>query len=646
MTRLIMRSRTDAGHLAALAHALIIAALIIALLIAGREILEPLVIAALLAFILSPLIRRLRQWGVWRIPSVVLAVLFALGAIGALSAIIGLQVTQLAQDLPTYETNLRNKIRTLGAGKLTSGALDRASGTLRDLQEEITKAGPATPAGQKPMVVEVRQPEPRGLDSIATLVRPLLSPLAMTALVVLFLIFILLQREDIRDRFLRLAGTADLQRSTAALDDAGSRLSRFFLMQTLLNAGFGIFIALGLWIIGVPNAVLWGIFAGLMRFVPFIGGLIAAFFPIALAAAVDPGWTMALAVAGLFLVSEPIAGHVIEPILYGQHTGLSPVAVVVSTLFWTLLWGPIGLLLATPLTVCLVVLGTHIEALQFIEVLLGDEPALEPHERFYQRLLAGDDTEAADMAERQLKKQSLSAYYDTVAMPALALAQTDAARGKLAHDKQIGICDTVEEVIEDLSDYDDHEPTDEEAPRAGVPSIERADLQGDWRVHHPILCVASRSPLDQAAGAMLAQLLGKHGLPVRLQSFTDVASARSFKIDAADAPLVCLSYFGSAGNPAHVRYLIKRLRRVMPNARFLAGFWMLLGNDAKAEEWRAAVGADLAATSLTHALKICVNEALAHAGPPKTSSHGPYAATEDIAREPEPKRNQDTKIAF
>ena len=215
-------------------------------------------IAALLAFILSPLIRRLRHWGVWRVPSVVLAVLFALGLLGALGAVIALQITQLAEDLPTYETNLRNKIRALGAGRLTSGALERASGTLKDLQEEITKAGPAAaPTGQRPMLVEVRQPEPRGLKSIANLVRPLLSPLAMTALVVLFLIFILLQREDIRDRFLRLAGTADLQRSTAALDDAGSRLSRFFLMQTLLNAGFGVFIAIGLWMIGVPNAVLW-----------------------------------------------------------------------------------------------------------------------------------------------------------------------------------------------------------------------------------------------------------------------------------------------------------------------------------------------------------------------------------------------------
>jgi predicted PurR-regulated permease PerM len=612
MTRLILRSpRVEAGRLGALAYGLIVASLIVALLILGREIIEPLVIAALLAFILSPLIRRLRHWGLWRVPSVVLTVLFALALLSALGAVIALQITQLAEDLPTYETNLRAKIRALGAGSLTSGALERASGTLKDLQEEITKAGPvAAPAGQRPVLVEVRQPEPRGLESIGNLVRPLLSPLAMTALVVLFLIFILLQREDIRDRFLRLAGTADLQRSTAALDDAGSRLSRFFLMQTLLNAGFGVLIAIGLWVIGVPNAVLWGVFAGLMRFVAFIGGIIAAFFPILLAAAVDPGWTMVLATAGLFLVAEPIAGHAIEPLLYGQHTGLSPVAIVISTLFWTLIWGPIGLLLATPLTVCLVVLGTHIETLRFIEVLLGDEPALEPHERFYQRLLAGDDTEAADMAETQLKKQSLSAYYDAVAMAALALAQTDAAHGKLSHEKQLEICDTVEEVVEDLSDYENQDPGTGAETRAIASNL--TPLEVRWRVDHPVLCVASRSPLDQAASAILAQLLQKHGLPARVQPFTDVATARSFKIDALGAPLVCLSYFGSAGNPAHVRYLIRRLRRVMPNARFLAGFWMLVGQDEKAEEWRAAVGAHLVATSLSQAVAICAREVQAH----------------------------------
>ena len=606
-TRLLVRAgQMDPLRLGALAHGLLICGLIITFLYLGRPILEPLVIAALLAFILSPLIRRLRQWGVWRLPSVVLAVIFTLGVLGALGTVIAIQITQLAEELPTYETNLRTKIRALGTGKLTSGALERASGTLKDLQEEISKAGAGPTSAQKPMLVEVRQPEPRGLETIANLVRPLLSPLAMTALIVLFLIFILLQREDLRDRFLRLAGTADLQRSTAALDDAGTRLSRFFLMQTALNAGFGVVIAAGLWLIGVPNAVLWGIFAGLMRFVPFVGGIIAAFFPMALAAAVDPGWSMVLATAGLFVIAEPVAGHLVEPLVYGQHTGLSPVAIVVSTLFWTLLWGPVGLLLATPLTVCLVVLGRHIETLQFIEVLLGDEPALEPEERFYQRLLAGDRTEAADMAEAGLRDQRPADYYDAVPMKALALAHSDAAQGKLAHLKQLKMRDTIEEIVEELrEDSDSAGEADAALADATVP--ERT--HGAWSGKRAVLCLASRSPLDEAACLLLQQLLQKHGLGARVQPFADVASARLFKLDAQEAPLVCLSYFGAVGNPAHVRYLIRRLRRVMPDTRFLAGFWMLAEQPEKAEEWRAAVGAHRVATSLAEAVAISIAEA-------------------------------------
>lgn len=598
----------DPLRLGALAHGLLICGLIIAFLYIGRPILEPLVIAALLAFILSPFIRRLRQWGIWRVPSVVLAVVFTLGVLGALGTIIAIQITQLAEELPTYETNLRLKIRALGTGRLTSGALERASGTLKDLQEEISKAPLHATAGQRPMLVEVRQPEPRGLETIANLVRPLLSPLAMTALIVLFLIFILLQREDLRDRFLRLAGTADLQRSTAALDDAGARLSRFFLMQTILNAGFGVVITAGLWLIGVPNAVLWGIFAGLMRFVPFVGGIIAAFFPTLLAAAVDPGWSMVIATAGLFLVAEPVAGHLIEPLLYGQHTGLSPVAIVVSTLFWTLLWGPVGLLLATPLTVCLVVLGRHIETLQFIEVLLGDEPALEPEERFYQRLLAGDGTEAAEMVEQGLRDEALAHYCDAVPMRALALAHSDAAQGKLTHEKQLKVRDTIEEVVEELREdaAAKVEPGEEAADEVAVLAPEQAN-----RARSPeraVLCLAGRSPLDEAACLLLAQLLERQGISARVQPFADVVSAKSFKIDALDAPLVCLSYFGAVGSPAHVRYLIRRLRRLMPNARFLAGFWMLAEQPSKAEEWRTAVGAQLVATSLAQALAISVAE--------------------------------------
>ena len=608
-------ARTATGPtLTTLASALIAASIIIAFLYIGGAILEPLVIAGLLAFILTPLIRRLRRWGLWRVPAIVLTVASAIALIGVLSATIVMQITQLAEDLPKYEANLRTKVRALSGAPLTSGVLDRASGTLRDLQNEIAKPDPATSGQAAPLQVEVRQPEPRGLEALANLVRPLLSPLATTALVILFLLFILLQREDIRDRFLRLAGTADLQRSTAALDDAGSRLSRFFLMQTLLNAGFGTVIGIGLWLIGVPNPVLWGILAGLMRFVPFIGAFIAAFFPIALATAVDPGWSMVGLTVALFVVTEPIAGHVVEPLLYGQHTGLSPVAIVISTLFWTVLWGPIGLLLAVPLTVCLVVLGKHIEALGFIEVLLGDEPALEPEEGFYQRLLAGDATEAADQAEKQLKTQALSTYYDAVPMQALLLAQSDAAQGKLSREQQIEICDTMEEIVDNLDEYTDEAPaadTDEPPAANAVPVVSKGQLPDDWQIPYPVLCIASRSALDEAACEMLAQVLTKHGVSAWVQPFVDVANVKGFKVDIGDAPIVCLSYFGSGSKPAHVRYLIRRLKRLMPQAKFIAGFWMLGEDSDKRDEWTKAAGADFGATSLAEATKIVVEQALA-----------------------------------
>jgi predicted PurR-regulated permease PerM len=608
--------------LSGLASAFIVAGFIIGLLYIGREILLPLVIAALLAFILAPIIRRLRGWGVWKVPAVIATVVLALAAIGALGFTMGAQITQLAEELPKYESNLRSKVRAFRGAPLTSGAMERASETLRDLRDEIAKpAQPTpgardTPSDRKPVLVEVREPQPRGLEAIANLIKPLLSPLATTALVMLFLLFMLLQREDIRDRFLRLAGTQDLQRTTVALDDAASRLSRFFLMQTLLNAGFGVVITVGLTLIGVPNAVLWGILAGLMRFVPFVGGLIAAFFPVALAAAVDPGWSMVLWTVALFLIAEPVAGHVVEPMVYGQHTGLSPAAIVIATLFWTILWGPIGLLLAMPLTVCLVVLGKHVEALKFVDVLLGDEPALKPEERFYQRLLAGDATEAADQAEKQLKTQALSAYYDAVPMRALMLAQADAAQGKLTREKQLEISDTIEEIVDDLSDHADEPPPlkqgeqdDESSAVKAVPVLSRDQLAPKWQIAHPVLCVGSRSALDQGAAIMLAQLLAKHGIAAHVQPFADVSSSKGWKVDTPDARLVCLSYFGAAANPAHVRYLIRRLKRVMPEAKFLAGFWLLGEDSTKMDEWKAAVGAHFVATSLTDAVAICVREA-------------------------------------
>jgi hypothetical protein len=329
-----------------------------------------------------------------------------------------------------------------------------------------------------------------------------------------------------------------------------------------------------------------------MRFVPFIGGLIAAFFPIALAAAIDPGWSMVLATAALFLIAEPVAGHIVEPLLYGQR--------------------PIGLLLATPLTVCLVVLGKHIEALEFLAVALGDEPALEPEEQFYQRLLAGNAIEAAAEAEDRLKEQPLLEFYQAVPMRALGLAQIDAAAGKLSVEKQAQLCDGVADVVEDLAEEAEAFANSE----AALAAVSQAALSPPWRVQHPIVCIATRSPLDQAAAIMLGQVLTSHGLPTHVQPFSDVRSA-AVGSDVRGAQLVCLSYFGAATQPAHVRIIARRVRRLMPSAQIVACFWML-GDDAdKLEAWRKAVGADLAAASLRSAAE----QILATATASRTLAH-------------------------
>jgi hypothetical protein len=292
--------------------------------------------------------------------------------------------------------------------------------------------------------------------------------------------------------------------------------------------------------------------------------------------------------------------------VYGQRTGLSPVAVVLSTLFWTLLWGPIGLLLATPLTVCLVVLGKHIEGLRFINVLLGDEPPLLPEERFYQRLLADDATDAADQAEEELKTQSLSAYYDAIPMKALILAQGDAAEGKLTSEKQQAIRDTVNEIIEVLSDYQDTNPIDNDAASEEETIAEAMSTRPEST--GSVLCVPSRSSLDEAACAMLAQILEKRAIKAVEQPIETPRSAKTLLGDVPDAQLVCLSYFGSTAKPAHVRYQIRRFKRALPQARFLACFWMLGGDSAKVEDWKVAVGADFVATSLDQAALICARE--------------------------------------
>ena len=397
----------------------ILAVIIVSMLYFGRDIFVPVALAILLSFVLTPLVGILQRIRVPRGLAVVSLVILAFSLIFAMGSLLATQLTQLAGDLPRYQSTISEKIQHFRDTTAGRGTLERASDMLKDLSKELDKPkeapsarpqssilGPNTATLATPVPVEVRQPDPGALESLRALISPLIHPLATTGIIIIFVVFILLQREDLRNRLIRLAGSSDLQRTTAALDDAASRLSRLFLTQLILNSAFGVVIGLGLWFIGIPSAILWGILAAALRFVPYIGAVIAAAFPLALAVAVDPGWWMLIWTLALFLVVEPIVGHVVEPMVYGHSTGLSPVAVVAAATFWTALWGPIGLVLATPLTVCLVVLGRHVERLAFLDVMFGDRPALSPPEIFYQRMLAGDPAEAAEKAEEFLKELS------------------------------------------------------------------------------------------------------------------------------------------------------------------------------------------------------------------------------------------------
>jgi methylmalonyl-CoA mutase cobalamin-binding subunit len=483
---------------------------------------------------------------------------------------------------------------------------------LKDLSNEITRATPPTdskapsaasvaPRGaqqQPPIPVEIHQPDATALQIIQAIIGPLIQPLAATGIVIIFVVFFLLQREDLRDRFIRLAGARDLQRTTKGLDDAARRLSRYLLVQTALNASFGILIGTGLWFIGVPNPLLWGILAMLLRFVPYIGPVIAAIFPATLALAIDPGWSMLFWTGALFLVVEPIMGQVVEPLLYGRSAGLSAVAVVVAAAFWTWLWGPVGLLLSTPLTLCLVVVGRHVERLEFLDIILGDQPALTQQENFYQRMLANDPDEAARQAEDFLKDSPLSAYYDEVAVGGLALAQLDVNRGVLEHERRARIKQAVLGLIDDLSDHTDSSPTPKEGEEESGAALQEKTPWA-WR-GKTVMCVAGRGPLDEAAAAMLGQLLEKQGIAVRVVPSDAVTTENIFRLDVTDVDMVCLSYL-EAGGFTNARYLVRRLRRRLPNAQILVGFWTLTEEAAENRNALRESGADRVLTSLRQA---------------------------------------------
>jgi predicted PurR-regulated permease PerM len=610
-----------------------VAVAVVSALYFARDVLIPITLAVLLSFLVAPIAGWFRRWHCGRAGSVVLAMLLPLVVLLGLGTIIGTQISALVQEVPAEQTIILKKIDTIRNATIGNyNSFVKQAG--KELQHAAAPKAEHHSADRAPPPERVSVvPAPISPTDVAKgIIGPMLDPLAIMFIVFTVASFILLYREDLRDRMIRLFGSTDLHRTTTALDDAAERLSQYFLTKFLINAGFGIVVGLGLFAIGVPGAILWGVLTTLARFIPYIGSFIAAVPPLLLAAAVDPDWSMAIWTLALFVVGEILVGQVVEPMMYGRTTGLSPISVVVAAIFWGWLWGPIGLLLSTPLTLCFVVLGRHVERLEFLDVLLGDRPALTPVETFYQRALAGDPDEALDQAEVLLRDRSLCGYYDTVVLPALRLAASDAARGVLYPGQLERITMTVAELLDGLSDQDDAEklapaiasrndpvgPSLAEqtephlpAPRLHLPP--RAQLAPIWQGAAPVLCIAGRGPLDGEACAIIAQLLSKHGIGTRVVAHDAAARTHVASLDTDGVALVFLCYLDIAAAPSSLRYLAQRMRNACPGVPITAGFWTSKADYERYADFQAAIGATYYPTSLRDAVDQVLGAAIATA---------------------------------
>ncbi|GAB5094317.1 AI-2E family transporter [Caballeronia sp. LP006] len=582
----------DAPGLRALAS-LVTGVIVICALYFGRAVLIPIILAILLSFLLAPFVDMLRRIRFGQVPSVIVAVLLALSVLTAVGALIGAQVAQLAGDLPKYQVAVERKIDSVQ--RLTVGRADeflgRASRALkrispaREQEQRTAENNPAASPIDQPMPVEVHEPSPSPLELAQRFLSPVISPLETTGIVLVVAVFILLQREDLRDRLIRLFGSRDLHRATTAMDEAARRLSRYFLAQLGINVSVGIIISIGLAVIGVPGALLFGVMTALLRFVPYVGTWIAALVAVVFAAAVGPGWTMLIWTIVLFGVTDIVAGQIVEPLLYGHSTGLSPFAVIVAAIFWSWIWGPIGLVLSTPLTLCLVILGRHVDRLEFLDVLFGDRPALTPAENFYQRLLANDPDEALAQAESLLTERSLIAYYDEVALEGLRLAHNDVLRGVVTVDQLRRINESALDIIEGLEETDDtavlppphreDPPASLESPDEAVPLAYEAppphfDAQAEGHTAS-VLCIAGRSELDDLAATIAVQLFRKHGLGADLAGYERFSRGRFGEVNLHGVSIICVVSFDAAESPPYLRNLLRRLHQRAPAAELIVG---------------------------------------------------------------------------
>lgn len=577
----------------------------------GQEIFVPLALSLLLTFTLAPIVSFLRKRYVPKIAAVILAVVSAFLVIAAFSFIVAGQVANLAENIPTYQRNIVGKVHALSQAGSGNGVLEHLSKVVERVGAEMQNRAVESQDASAPEA-NIREPMPveiitrsKPIETLVNVILPLISPFATAGLVIVLVIFMLLEREELRDRFIRLVGLGDLHRTTAALQDAGKRVGKYLLMQLVVNALYAVPITIGLWLLGIPNAVLWGLLTLVLRFVPYIGPVIGMILPLFLALAISPGWSLVAWVAGLFIVTELISNNVIEPWLYGSHTGLSPLAIIISAIFWSWLWGPLGLMLSTPLTVCLVVLGRYVPQFSFLDVLLGNEPVLQPQEKLYQRLLAGDPSEATDNAEEFLEDEYLIDYYEKVGLPALMLGETDRQRGVMSEQQIALVASSAQILIGNLAEIAEEEENEEdEADKPGDGGEDEKDLDLPDGKGRTVVCVGGRGALDDAAAWMMAQVIAVQGADVVTAEHTIFAGRNAISTEGADTVLVA---FLNDNSKSHARQIVRRLKRAKPSLR--VGIIMPMADvDERPRIEPEEINADFVSISLTEAVRNTLNE--------------------------------------
>ena len=565
----------------------------------AQDFFLPLALAGLLSFLLSPLVKRLER-RLRRVGAVLMTAALAFVLIGGLTYLITSQFLDLAASLPQYRSNLISRVSSL---KTTpNNPLRRAVQTISEVTAELNKkadlaTGSKTAEKSRAMPVEVVQKDDGSIQMLIGVLWPVLSPIANTLVVIVITIFMLLAGEDLRDRLIHLVGRGRLRVTTQALDEVGERISGYLRAQLMVNASFGLAIGAGLYFIGIPNPVFWGLLGMALRFLPYIGPWIAAALPLALSMAIFPSWTQPILTLGLFVAVELIITNVVEPWLYGATTEISPLAVIVSALFWTWLWGGVGLVLATPLTVCLAVAGKYLPDLAFLDLLLGDKPLIAPGDRLYQRLLALNEEEASDIIEKYTREKNAVAAFDEAVFPALRSIEIDARAGILSEDSRNEAFQILRQILAELPEAQ-KEPTE---PNSSI------------------LCIPASNEGDELAAMMLAYVVAESGVKAKVLSSKLLASESIEQAVALAPSIICISSLPPISTIA-ARALCKRLRAQLPSARIIVFTWESDEAEFKARRERfGKAGADESYSDLSRAA-VGLTELAACTLPPGTNA--------------------------